>query len=54
MPETKKRPNRGTVTTVLDVAGALLICAGVACIYWPAGIILAGVACVVASWAATR
>lgn len=53
MPETKK-PGRGAVTTALDVAGALLICAGVACIYWPAGIVLAGVACIAASWAASR
>lgn len=51
-------PRRGVtpelVTTALDIAGALLVCGGVAAIYWPAGLILAGAAALAASWRASR
>ena len=51
----KRRPiGRETVTTLLDIGGAVLVCGGVAAIYWPAALIVAGVALIFASWRATR
>jgi len=41
---------RSTVTTVLDVAGVALVCGGVAAVFWPAALVLAGVACLLISW----
>ncbi|MER3389977.1 MAG: hypothetical protein RJQ01_08070 [Microcella sp.] len=42
------------VTTLLDVSGVVLVCGGVAAIYWPAALILAGLAALAASWKASR
>lgn len=40
------------VTTILDVLGAAAVSTGVAFIYWPAGVITAGVAVLAASYIA--
>lgn len=54
MTDTEPRPklSREAVTTVLDILGVLLILAGVAAIFWPAALILAGLAALVVSWIA--
>lgn len=41
-------------TTVLDLAGAALVVAGVALVCVPGALVVAGVACLAASWSATR
>jgi hypothetical protein len=38
------------LTTVLDIAGAALIVASVAIVFWPAALAVAGLFCLVASW----
>ncbi|MBU3994787.1 MAG: hypothetical protein KKF42_03260 [Actinobacteria bacterium] len=52
MSENTRR--RETVTTVLDVAGIGLVCGGVAAMFWPAALILAGLALLAVSWRASR
>lgn len=42
------------VTTLMDVVGAGLIVAGVAFVFWPAALVVAGVAVLVASWQAAQ
>lgn len=42
------------VTTVLDLAGAALVVAGVAVVWWPAALVVGGVGCLVASWRLAR
>jgi hypothetical protein len=42
------------VTTILEVLGAALIVAGVAFIFVPAGLIVAGVMLIAASWRLER
>lgn len=54
----QKRPRRlritkDAVTTVIDLVSVLLICGGVAAIYWPAALILAGIAGLLGSWRAS-
>lgn len=39
-------------TTVLDIAGVLLLVAFAAVVWWPAALAVAGVACLAASWKA--
>lgn len=46
----RKRPSREVVTTVLELVGVLLILAGVAAMFWPAALILGGVAALAVSW----
>lgn len=41
------------LTTVLDVLGAALIVAGVAFVFWPAALIVAGIALLAVSWRAS-
>lgn len=53
-PKPKRPIVRETVTTLLDLAGVLLVCGGVAAIYWPAALIIAGIAALLASWRASR
>ena len=45
---------RPWVTTVLDVAGAALIVTGIALVFVPAALAVAGVACLAISWRASR
>lgn len=42
------------VTTLMDVLGVGLIVAGVAVVFWPAALVVAGVAVLVASWQAAQ
>ena len=39
----QSKPERITLSDVVVCVGALLIAAGVGCIYWPAGVVAAGV-----------
>ena len=48
------RPSREAVTTALDLVGLVLICGGIAAIFWPAALMTAGAGLIVASWRATR
>lgn len=50
----RRRFTREAATTLLDIAGVLLVCAGVAAIYWPAALMLAGLGVLAASWRANR
>lgn len=54
MPDTEKprrpRITRSSATTLADIGGSLLVCVGVAAIYWPAALILAGLAVLAVSW----
>jgi len=54
VPVRKRRLTRDLVTTILDAAGAALVCIGVGFIYWPAAIILAGLAVLAVSYVADR
>lgn len=57
MTDTEKparRITRSAATTLLDIVGVLFVCGGVAAIYWPAALILAGAAVLVVSWGASR
>jgi hypothetical protein len=58
MTDTEPKPRRqlspDALTTLLEIAGVLLICGGVAAIYWPAAMILAGVGALAVSWRLTR
>lgn len=45
---------RAWLTTVLDVLGAVLVVAGVALVYVPAALAVAGVACLAISWRGSR
>ena len=45
---------RSTITTLMDVAGLLLVAWGAWLVYRPAGYIVAGVLLLAASWAASR
>jgi hypothetical protein len=47
------RITKEAATTLLDLVSVLLICGGVAAIYWPAALILAGMAGLFASWRAS-
>jgi len=38
------------LSTVLDVVGAALIVAGVAFVFWPASLVVAGLLIIAASW----
>jgi hypothetical protein len=38
------------VSVVLDVLGAALLVAAAAVIWWPAALVVAGTACLLASW----
>lgn len=40
----RRRMSRALATTLADILGILLLCGGVAAIYWPAALILAGLA----------
>lgn len=51
-PKRKLTLSREAATTVADIVGLLLVCGGVAAIYWPAALILAGLAVLAASWIA--
>jgi hypothetical protein len=42
------------VSTVLDVVGAALVVAGVAFIFWPAALVVAGLMVLLASWRADQ
>ncbi len=42
------------LTTVLDALGAVLIVAGVAFVFWPAALTVAGVMLLAASWRLER
>lgn len=42
------------LTTVLDALGAVLIVAGVAFVFWPAALVVAGAALIAASWRLER
>jgi hypothetical protein len=53
-PKPRVLPTREAVTTALELGGILLICGGVAAIYWPAAVILAGVGAIVTSWRLSR
>lgn len=46
--------NQENVTTALDVVGSVLVVVGVALIYWPAAVILAGIGVLIMSWRLTR
>ena len=43
--------DRTCLSDPLLIAGGTLIALGVAFIYWPAGIIVAGLACIAVGWA---
>jgi hypothetical protein len=43
--------SRNIVTTVADLVGSATVATGVAFIYWPAGVIVAGVGVLFASYA---
>ena len=45
---------RAWVTTILDVVGAALIVAGIALVFVPAALAVAGLACLAISWRASR
>ena len=45
-PRIAQRPTRGAVATAVEVVGLLLIAVGVALVYLPAGVIVAGLALV--------
>lgn len=45
---------RAWLTTVLDVLGAALIVTAVALVYVPAALAVAGAACLLISWRASR
>jgi hypothetical protein len=47
------RITKDALTTLVDLVSVLLICGGVAAIYWPAALILAGVAGLLGSWRAS-
>lgn len=53
-PQPMRRSKREVATTVLDIVGVLLVCGGVAAIYWPLALVLAGVGALAASWKASR
>lgn len=45
---------RAWLTTILDVLGAGLIVTGIALVYVPAALAVAGLACLAISWRASR
>ena len=49
---TRRKITRDQATTVADIVGVLLVCGGVAAIYWPAALILGGIAVLALSWIA--
>lgn len=46
----RRKLSRELGTTLLDIVGGLAVMAGVAAIYWPAALILAGALLIVVSW----
>ena len=53
-PKPRRIITREGFTTALDIAGVLLVCGGVAAIFWPAALMLAGLALLAVSWRASR
>jgi hypothetical protein len=46
--------SRDVVTSVLELAGAVLVCVGVGAIYAPAGFIVSGLFLIALGWLAAR